>query len=530
MIKVFLVEDEAIVRNGIKKRIKWEENGFEFVGEASDGELAYPMIQKAKPDIVITDIKMPFMDGLELSRLIKQEMPQVKIVILSGYDEFEYAKEAISIGITDYLLKPIDGSGILETLDNIKSMIEEERRQQEYMEQFKKEMQEERGNKKTKLFWNIIENKFSYMEAINAGKKLNIELTAEQYNLLLFQMFAKDEDVQIDRIENVRIGSLLEQNKEIISFERGVDGWAFLIAVQDKARMEQTEEFCKNMLQQYMEELPRFSYFGVTGEPVERLGELKHCFEKANRAFAYRYLNEKNQIIKYDEIDGLGTNKEKLNLNTVDVNKVSRKAVERFLRSGKANEIVDFVEDLFSSIGEVNVNSLLLRQYILIDIHFAIQSFMEQLGVSVEGGEEITECLVSLERTKQYIRQMLTKAIDARDMVSKKKYSAVIHEAKKYILENFNNEEISLNTVAANVNISPSHFSTIFSQETGQNFVEFLTEVRMEKAKELLLCSSMKCAEIGYEVGYKDSHYFTYLFKKTQGITPTNYRARGNHE
>ncbi len=186
MIKVFLVEDEAIVRNGIKKRIKWEENGFEFVGEASDGELAYPMIQKTRPDIVITDIKMPFMDGLELSRLIKQEMPAVKIVILSGYDEFEYAKEAISIGITDYLLKPIDGSGILETLDNIKSMIKEERKRQEYMEQFKKEMQEERGNKKTKLFRDIIENKLSYIEVINAGKELNMELTAEQYNLLLF--------------------------------------------------------------------------------------------------------------------------------------------------------------------------------------------------------------------------------------------------------------------------------------------------------------------------------------------------------
>ena len=110
MIKVFLVEDEIVMREGIKNNIDWEREGFEFVGEASDGELAYPLIQKARPDILITDIKMPFMDGLELSRLVKQEMPDIKIIILSGYDEFAYAKEAIKIGITDYLVKPIAGA------------------------------------------------------------------------------------------------------------------------------------------------------------------------------------------------------------------------------------------------------------------------------------------------------------------------------------------------------------------------------------------------------------------------------------
>ena len=107
MLKVFLVEDEVVMRNGIKNNIPWESEGFQFVGEASDGELAYPLIKKEKPDILITDIRMPFMDGLELSRLVKKELPQIKIIILSGYNEFDYAKTAINIGVTDYLLKPI---------------------------------------------------------------------------------------------------------------------------------------------------------------------------------------------------------------------------------------------------------------------------------------------------------------------------------------------------------------------------------------------------------------------------------------
>ena len=105
-IKVFLVEDEIVIRDGIRKSINWEKEGYDFAGEASDGELAYPKILKAKPDILITDIKMPFMDGLELSRLVRKELPDIKILILSGYDEFEYAKTAIKIGVTEYLLKP----------------------------------------------------------------------------------------------------------------------------------------------------------------------------------------------------------------------------------------------------------------------------------------------------------------------------------------------------------------------------------------------------------------------------------------
>ena len=120
MIKVFLVEDEKLIRESIKNNINWEKNGFEFVGEAPDGEMAISMIKKSCPDIVITDIKMPFMDGLELSHILKKEMPQVEIIILSGYGEFDYAKEAIKIGVTDYLTKPITADQLLEALNKVK--------------------------------------------------------------------------------------------------------------------------------------------------------------------------------------------------------------------------------------------------------------------------------------------------------------------------------------------------------------------------------------------------------------------------
>ena len=126
MIKVFLVEDEVIIRESVKNSIDWEKEGYEFAGEASDGELALPLILEEKPDIVITDIRMPFMDGLELSRIVKEKLPDTKIIILSGYDDFGYAKEAIKIGVTEYLLKPVSAAVLLEHLQEVADKIQKQ--------------------------------------------------------------------------------------------------------------------------------------------------------------------------------------------------------------------------------------------------------------------------------------------------------------------------------------------------------------------------------------------------------------------
>ena len=149
MLKVFLVEDEFVIREGIKNNIDWKAHGYEFCGEAGDGELAYPMIQKLRPDIVITDIRMPFMDGLELSRLIRKELPDTEIIILSGYQEFEYAKEAIKLGVAQYLSKPINGEELLAELDELSAKIEEKHRAIQIRERYLQEMEESQRAEKT---------------------------------------------------------------------------------------------------------------------------------------------------------------------------------------------------------------------------------------------------------------------------------------------------------------------------------------------------------------------------------------------
>ena len=157
MLKVFLVEDEFVIREGIKNNTDWKAHGYEFCGEAGDGELAYPMIQRLRPDIVITDIRMPFMDGLELSRLIRRELPDIEIIILSGYQEFEYAKEAIKLGVAQYLSKPINGEELLAELEELSAKIEEKRRATQIRERYLKEMEENtlRERKNCSRVWSL---------------------------------------------------------------------------------------------------------------------------------------------------------------------------------------------------------------------------------------------------------------------------------------------------------------------------------------------------------------------------------------
>ena len=138
MLKIFLAEDEVVVRETIKRMIPWEELGFELVGEAADGEMALPLLIRQQPDLLITDIKMPFMDGLELSDILKKKMPKIQIIILSGYGEFDYAKEAIKIGVTDYLTKPVTGEQLLEALNKVKQKLDKKKRQEEDIKKLQK--------------------------------------------------------------------------------------------------------------------------------------------------------------------------------------------------------------------------------------------------------------------------------------------------------------------------------------------------------------------------------------------------------
>lgn len=533
-IKVFLVEDEVIIRNAVKRSINWEEEGYEFVGEASDGELAYPLILKEKPDILITDIRMPFMDGLELSRLIRAELPDIKIIILSGYDEFQYAKEAIKLGVTDYLLKPISSTKLLDALKQVKQSILQEREEKELLIRYSKDMQENTENKKSKLFDRLTFGEMSMSEAVEEGKKFGMNLSALEYAVCLFKLLMNSDEQEMLK-QMVQAGEALEKEgnkiQNVCMFQRGIFGWAFLVMAEDEEKMqEKMQELCER-LKSVMENWKQIEYFGAIGKNVDRIRKLKYSFREADKVFASRFTEKANQIISIDDLQVQGEEGDVPVEGFVEVGK-SRTVLEKFLNNGTKEEVADFCEAYAMQLEKEHMRSLMVRQYVVMDICIVILSFCEKISQKDSLQNEVKELqnasqrIGSVRGMKEYLERLLGKAIDLRDKASGRRYSDIIVAAKEEIEKNYMTEEISLNTVAMRVGMSPSYFSSIFSKEVGQTFVEYLTEVRMTKAKEYLMCSAMKTSEIGYEVGYRDPHYFSYIFKKTQGCSPKEYRAR----
>lgn len=178
--KVFLVEDETVIREGLRDRIPWDQFGYRFVGEAADGEMALPLIRKTKPDVLITDIKMPFMDGLSLSKIVSKEFPRMKIIIISGYDDFEYARQAIEVGVDQYLLKPVTRMKLKNVLLELKDKIEQDQEQEDYRTQFQNEIQEYEQFSRRRFMEKILEGELSVKEIYDEAERQSIEITAAE--------------------------------------------------------------------------------------------------------------------------------------------------------------------------------------------------------------------------------------------------------------------------------------------------------------------------------------------------------------
>lgn len=540
-MKVFLVEDEYIVREGIKNNIDWEKNGYDFCGEASDGELAFPMISEKRPDIVITDIRMPFMDGIELSRMIKEEYPEIKIIILSGHEEFEYAKAAIQIGVEEYLLKPINGDELLQVVNRVAQKIKEENESRETLQEG--EGDENFEYAKRQLLSSLIDDNASLSDAMEQGKKIHLNLMAQCYNIMMLKLQRKNKEQgfsqRILELYKTMEDTLKEQDGQSIMFDRAPEGKVILFMGSGEEEIRRNMDVFAGQFREILPEYEDVTYFGSVGVPVMRLRELGESYEAASHGFSYRFLTEPNQIVDNHTVFDQTRNEKKFScsIGPVDIQNLDKQKIESFLKGGEMDEIHFFVEEYMKNTGDAGKNSMIFRQYIVMDMFFAASHFLtqitdgrEQLGEPFESPEQMQKIVSDLEATVVYIKELFTKVMQVRDAQTTEHNSDVVENAKKYISENYHDEELTLNTVAHEVNVSPNHLSAMFSQKTGQTFVKYLTDVRMHRAKELLKCTSKRSNEICEEVGYRDPHYFSHLFKKNVGCSPIQYRERGGKE
>lgn len=540
MLKIFLAEDEVIVRETIKRMIPWEDLGFELVGEAADGEMALPLLLRQKPDLLITDIKMPFMDGLTLAKVAKKEIPGLKVVILSGYDDFNYAKQAINIGVEDYLLKPITKNALIERLTEIRSRYEHEKTQKEYYEKFHREMQAYEKNSSRDFFEALVSGSMDMMEIYRRSEKLGLDIVAEAYNVLIFTMNCEEDfsgqregysEWEAESLELLE--EFFSENTSAMLFRCNIFSYGVLIKGQ-KETIEENTRSCVSEIQRIFDRKEqKRQWFVAAGEPVERLSQIQKSYYSASRAFSHRYLYDEN-ILYYDEMASMEkknvTEDDSTYLQKVDVNALNPAILQKFLSNGLLEETENFVKDYFYAIGQEPLESLVFRNYVTLNVRFSVMSFLKEIGCDTRTLEQedtedvLSESSKSLENAIAYAEKIISQAIALRDQNSGNKNRSILKTAVDFIDSHYMEEDMSLNKAANAANVSANHFSALFSQNMGQTFIEYLTNLRMNKAKEYLRCTSMRSSEIAGEIGYKDAHYFSYLFKKTQGMTPSDYR------
>lgn len=535
MLKVFLVEDESIVREGLRDNIPWEQWGYQFVGEAGDGEMALPLIQKIRPDVLLTDIKMPFMDGLSLSRLVHQEFPDMKIIILSGYDDFEYARGAISVGAEQYLLKPITRTVLQKALAELKTKIETEREQKNYQEKFQNESREYEQFSRTNFFVRLFEGRMPVQDIYEEAAKLSLKINAPCYNLLLFsvQETRTGENTGVESEEFARKREELLhyfiRYPENLVFRWNVNTYGVLIKGSAEQMPSLASRCLENMERILKPAEENLQWYAAVGEPVERLSLLAECYGKVNHLFAYRFLMPQEHIFTRELIERNTPQEAGGRIDGIKADRLDPDLIRDFLLRGAKDEIADFVGNYLSEMQEA-MQSVMFQNYLTLHIYFVTLSYAEVLGCGREEfqrllGETTPESVSGAEKLSAYFCSLLEKAMTLRDRESDDQSKRILKKALAYIEENFSQETFSLNAAAREVHVSPSYFSAIFSREMQVTFVEYVTGKRMDRAKKLLRQTQMHTGEIAQEVGYKDPHYFSFVFKKTQGCTPREYRA-----
>jgi two-component system, response regulator YesN len=520
--KAFFVEDEIVTREGIRDNVDWKGNGFEFVGEAPDGEMALPLLQTSRPDLLITDIKMPFMDGLELCRIVRERMPWIKVVILSGHDEFEYAQKAINLGVTEYLLKPVTANDLHQVLQRIAAQLDREKQEQAQLEKLRNQVEENRTALREKLLLNLVVGAISSAEAIEKGQLLGLDLVASHYLALVIQIDLctplEPFDYHGYQRAQQAIAAPLETHPDIFLIKKDVEELVIIV----KARTAEELQARKDELAQAIQQQAASCCCRITlacGAPKQRITDIYQSFVEA-------LIEVQNAGTR----DAGGPNS---SVGKAELLKINKSAVESYLRCGVKEDFADFFDTFIRPLGEAALKSYMVKNYLVMDIVLTTAKFIAELGGNIDqilphlGTIETALAEVkTFEQFREQIQQILTGALAFRDSRASSQHVLMLHNVHDYIDQHYSDQNLSLNEVSSQVNLSPSHFSTVFSQETGQTFKEYLTEIRIRKAKELLRSTTLRSFEIADQIGYNDPHYFSYVFRKQTGLSPKEYRLQ----
>ncbi|MFX3632217.1 MAG: response regulator [Candidatus Pristimantibacillus sp.] len=524
MKRIMLIDDEILVRESIRECIDWEREGYIYCGDASDGEVALPIIEREVPDILITDIKMPFMNGLELSTIVRQKYPQIKIIIMSGHDEFEYARSALRIGVEEYCLKPVSSVDILNLLQSVGDKIDKESEEREKLEKFKLRENVQASQTKEKLLNDLCSGFISTADAIHAATVLSVPLTASFYCVIITDIRLDSEGVLSASTLAYRLLTQLETslNMECLTYLRSVTEQVWIVKSNSKDELQDALLHLRQSEEEITVQAASSSFFVGIGGICNRLQGVHASYMEAEEDKYWRKLANQNRCAFHDTSGDLYRTAIFLDRN---------KFIE-FLKIGSLAQTESFVTGFCEGLTTIDWQSSSYGHYILNDLTLEVFHAAKSLYRHIEGVEDSLQQLQSLigvvrswKEACDYLLKLCGQFRHWR-MGAADKYADMLHTVKQYIHEHYNKEGLSLQDAATYVNISPSHLSKVFSQETGQTFIEYLTLARINKAIEMLLSTNYKSYEIAYKVGYNDAHYFSNLFRRVTGMTTREYRKQ----
>lgn len=284
--KVFLVEDEIVTREGIRDAVDWAAAGYQFCGEAPDGELALPLIRERRPDAVITDIKMPFMDGLQLCRILRETLPLTKIIILSGHDEFRYAQEAIQIGVTDYLLKPVSPQDLVAALRKVARQLDEEYRANASIEALQAQMASHRPLLRERCLLDLVAGNIYPADFIEQARNLGIDLLAPWYQVMVVRAVLPSGVPEtplypVCRQFDAVLDEIVGQTGSVIPFRQGLKETILILKGTTRATLAQEAQTLSELIRRRMAERTNCLAVVGTGEATERLGNISLSFAQA---------------------------------------------------------------------------------------------------------------------------------------------------------------------------------------------------------------------------------------------------------
>jgi two-component system, response regulator YesN len=543
--KLILVDDEEEVRKGVLNKIEWDKYGFEIVGEAENGKEAMDIAEKTFPDVVITDIKMPFMDGMELAKSIRERFPTTKVIVLTGFDEFEYAQKAIKLNVTEYVLKPISAKELIDVLIKVRAQIDKEIAERENVEALREYYRKSIPVLKEKFLTSLLTSSMEKDEIKEGSQNYYLNLEGNAFVVALVNIDTNKakinegqeasvqknqyKDINEERqLMNVAVLNIVEEiiQKYNLGYRLLHNNHIVILAICKTEDRDKAVNKVFNVLEELRQTIEKFLKLTVTiglGNICTDITTINQSYKNALNAVDYRLLMGSNRIIWIEDIEpdsrrriSFGENKEHALLSSIKV--------------GTEEEIKKTIDTFFEEITDTNASfkdyQIYLMEMLTTILKAARGSNIDidsVFGASQNPFAELYR-FDSLEGAQSWFKHISVKIMN--HIVNDRQDSSklLVEKAKDYVKENYNDSDITINGVCDFLHISPTYFSFIFKREMKTTFINYLTQVRMEAAKELLRNTNMKTFEIAEKVGYSESNYFSYSFKKRFGISPSEYR------